>query len=261
MEKLEQIPEALRVSKSISNTSMRKSFNAEEYMYNLKLKMGSDYLASKSDLGYNSNFAKFIAKEKDYLKSQSNLNLNSNTNLNSNKNEFDSINYQNIRSINNPNVSMNIYDTISANFNKENLGFGGSQNNFFQSSTRNLNANVNSNNIAIEDENSRNDNMKVISENKNVFKSFSKDPKEFDLLNKQDEKINAFSIIADAANSISPKTSMFTSSHLNSGNNINNNNFFTNNINCNSNNKSSNPLGNADQNKKSNNFFYFYNTY
>ena len=41
----------IRVSKSISNTSMRKSFNADEYMYNLKLKMsGGDFNQKNQNL-------------------------------------------------------------------------------------------------------------------------------------------------------------------------------------------------------------------
>lgn len=286
MQKLEQIPEALRVSKSISNTSMRKSFNAEEYMYNLKLKLGSGDLASKNDFEANSNFAQFIAKEKEYLKSQSKLNSNSNTNLNNNnlniKNELESLHnqQQHLKSVSNPNVSMNIYETISANMNKDNYHpYGSSQNNFFQSSTGNLNANSNAylhgntaGNFDAEANlnlniNSKNDNnVKLISENNDDFKSFSKDPKEFDLVHKQEEKINAFSNLA--ANTISPKSGMFTSSQLNSGNNSNSNNFFTNKNNNNNNyNKNissnfdnmSNPVGgNANnQNKKSNKFYFF----
>ncbi len=224
MGKLEQIPEGLRVSKSLSNTSMRKSFNAEEYIYNLKLKMGSGDLASKNDLEFNTNFSQFITKEKEYLKNQSKLNFNSNTNINNLliKNEFESIQNQNLKSIsNNPNVSMNIYETISANLNKDNYAFGNSQNNFFQSSAGNLNANSNAHLFGNSTSNlnaeanliSKNDNMKVISENKDEFKSFSKDQKEFDLQHKNEERVNAFSNLA--ANTISPKSSMFTSSQMN----------------------------------------------
>lgn len=234
MEKLEQIPEALRVSKSISNTSVRKSFNAEEYMYNLKLKLGSGDYASKNDFEANSNFAQFIAKEKEYLKTQSKLNSNSNTNINNIniKKDLESIQSPQLKTISNPNVSMNIYETISANINKENYAFGGSQNNFFQSSSANLNPYSNTNIINDNGErnnNSRNDNVKLISENKDEFKSFSKDPKEIDSLFKPEEKVNAFSNLA--ANTISPKSGMFTSSQLNSGKNSNSNNFFSSNNN------------------------------
>lgn len=261
MEKLDQIPEGLRVSKSISNTSMRKSFNAEEYMFNLKLKLSSGEMAAKADFDSNSNFAQFIAKEKEYLKSQSKLN--------SNKNEYDSINnLQQLKSISNPNISMNIYETISANFNKENLtGFTNSQNNFFQNSTGNLNSNINNNNNnnnfnfnqnknnCINNEinaNSKNDNLKVISENKDEFKSFAKEQNEFDkLMQKTEEKSNAFGNIDITANTVSQKSGMFTSSQINSGNN--NNLFNNNNVNVISNLSKNivNPAGNANHNKKS----------
>lgn len=180
---MEKIPEELRVSKSLSNTSVRKSFNADEYMQNLKLKLGKgDYNMKNLEISDISNFAQFIQKEKEYLKNQSNLKSNVNT-----KNEFETIHNQHMRSFTNPNVSVNIYETISANLNKESTN---SQNNFFQNpQTANANSNIPfSNTNSAANLNINENNNKFIG-NKDDFKSFSKDPKE-EIAEKKDNNMN-----------------------------------------------------------------------
>ena len=216
--------EELRVSKSIS----RKSFNADEYMYNMKLKLGNgDYNSKNFEYENNSNFNQFLQKEKEYLKS---LNNKPNNFSSTNNNEFISKNH--MKTISNPNASLNIYETMPiTNFGKENL----SQNNYFQNSQQNFNLS-NQNNFNT-NKNLENNLNNVLSENKIEFKSFSKDPMDFNENNqneinklikeneikKNNENFNSI----NSNNSISkenknfPKNNLFTSSQLLS-NNFNN---------------------------------------
>jgi len=271
MEKIEQIPEGLRVSKSISNTSLRKSFNAEEYIYNLKLKMGSsDYNPKIFENESNSNFAQFLAKEKEYLKSQSKINSHSISNLNNfnqnnlnQQNIFDNNQIQKISNINNPNVSLNIFETISANMNKDNLG---SQNNFFSNSVTNLNNITSHKNLITNNQNFTNKNYDEVkdndfktnkdnnlnNQNKENFKSFSKDTEEF-LIQKADENINIFN---RNIGNVFDKNMIQSDSLITS---INTNNNFLNIHEDKGNNVVSNPIGvkNNYTNKKSK---FFVNT-
>lgn len=239
IEKIDQIPEGLRVSKSISNTSLRKSFNAEEYIYNLKLKMGSsDYNPKRFEHESNNNFAQFLAKEKEYLKNQSKGNSHLESNLNNfnqnivnQQNIFENNQNQKISNINNPNLSLNIFETISANMNKDNLG---SQNNFFSNSVTNLNNITSNKNLLYNNQNFTNkiygeekDNnfeaskdINFNNENKEDFKSFCKDTKE-NLIPKADENINVFNKnIGNIINNSNLASSDLLTSSINTNNNF-----------------------------------------
>ncbi len=253
MEKIEQIPEGLRISKSISATSVRKSFNAEEYMYNLKLKLGSGEINSNKNLEFNANFANFLAKEKEFIKSQSKLNTITNNNFNSFNIKSDLGSNNDNFNVGNQTGLSNNYETFSVKMNKNNIG---NSNNFFQISETNLNANnltPSMNNFG--NENNKND-IKINNENKDQIKGFSNNLS--DIGNERNEKLNSYNNTMIKNNL--PSTGMFTSSQLsanNSGNNFlnNNKNNFSNNLTGNSNSNQNKKSNNSSSNDKIDNYF------
>ena len=100
---------------------MRKSFNADEYMYNLKLKMsGGDFNQKNQNLEFdnNSNFAQFIQKEKEFIKNQN-----------------QTVNMQNLQNTN-----------TSVNFRQENIQKESTVN-FYAASAQQFNPNNNTNTV------------------------------------------------------------------------------------------------------------------
>ena len=185
---------------------MRKSFNAEEYMYNLKLKLsGGDFNQKNLEFDNNSNFAQFIQKEKDYLKNQT---ININQNL---KNKNSSVNFQ--EAIYKDSATVNFYASSAQQFNT-NLNE--------EFSLRNTNENNNNNNI--EKFNKENLEIKNINVTENNLEKPSNylsekiNDNNFDSIDKfKSEKESGqrtFNVNMNSTNS--PK--MFSSSQLNSNN-------------------------------------------
>jgi hypothetical protein len=275
----------IRVSKSISNnTSMRKSFNAEEYMYNLKLKLsGGDFNKKNLQFDENSNFAQFIQKEKEYLKNQT-MNMqfqnlkNTNTSLNfqetiSKDKDGATVNFYasalqfNSNNIDN-NDNNNKYNDLNSNINlkqefslRNNYEDNNNTEKLIQekeNDVKNIKENFNfysdkSNNIMNDKDNNNHNNN---NSNNNLYKEVNliPDANNFNIDNKLEKESGqkTFNVNMKASNNLNtPK--MFSSSQLN--NNSNNSNFNIGNFNDFNKNTSSFNIGstkNQNQNSSTN---------
>lgn len=94
----------LRQSKQSFNS--RRSFNADEYMQNLKLKLGDkDYGNNYNYNVSNTNFNNYLHQEREYLKTQgNNRQTEQETNI---KKEYEKLSQQHFK---NTNMSMNMYE-------------------------------------------------------------------------------------------------------------------------------------------------------